>query len=214
MGQGIFNGYLCIVRNLCLGAPRLGLAANRVLARLATSFVNPTTFISISPSWDPDPNIVYQLAVAHSLSTCLPSAATPTPASYAVSTAMESFPEHNPKHASHTKPTKPTIEEIKEWDEDELFEWIEQKEPKLLRGDKLQKFKDLSIDGVIFLKCAGDKKFFHEECNLPIGTSMRLADLASEIAGGETAGVVQKGKEQDTSTGKSTDHTPLLLSLH
>ena len=86
---------------------------------------------------------------------------------------MESFPEHNPKHASHTKPT---IEEIKKWDEDELLEWIQQKEPKLLKE--------------------------------------RLADLASEIAGGKTAGMVQKGKEQDTSTGKSTDHTPLLFSLH
>jgi hypothetical protein len=124
---------------------------------------------------------------------------------------MDSSPEHNPKHASHTKPT---IEEIKKWDEDELLEWIQQKEPKLLKGDKLEKFKDSSIDGVIFLKYAGDKKYFHKECNLPIGTSERLADLASEIAGGETTGMAQKGKEQDTSTGKSTDHTPLLFSLH
>jgi hypothetical protein len=95
-----------------------------------------------------------------------------------------------------------------------LLEWIQQKEPKPLKGDNLEKFKATSIDGVIFLKHAGDKTYFHEECNLPIGTSERLADLASEIAGGETAGMVQKGKEQDTSTGKSTDHAPLLFSLH
>jgi hypothetical protein len=95
-----------------------------------------------------------------------------------------------------------------------LLEWIQQKEPKLLKGDKLEKFKNASIDGVIFLKYAGDKTFFHEECNLPIETSERLADLASEIARGETAGTVQKGKDQETGTGKSTDHAPLLFSLY
>jgi hypothetical protein len=124
---------------------------------------------------------------------------------------MDSFPEHDPKQASHTKLT---IEEIKRRDEDELLEWIQQKEPKLLKGDKLKKFKNASIDGVIFLKYAGDKMFFLEECNLPIETSERLADLASEIARGETAGTVQKGKEQETGTGKSTDHAPLLFSLY
>ena len=116
---------------------------------------------------------------------------------------MDSHPERNPKQASHTKPT---IEEIKEWDGDELLEWILEKRPKALKGDKLEKFKAADIDGATFLKHAGSKKYFHEECNLPIGTSERLADLASEIAGGETAG--------DTSTGKSTDHAPLLFSLH
>ena len=124
---------------------------------------------------------------------------------------MDSHPERNPKQASHTKPT---IEEIKEWDGDELLEWILEKRPKALKGDKLEKFQAADIDGATFLKHAGKKKYFHEECNLPIGTSERLADLASEIAGGETAGMVQKGKEQDTSTSKSTNHAPLLFSLH
>jgi len=44
---------------------------------------------------------------------------------------MDSFPEHNPKQASHAKPA---IEEIKEWDENKLLEWIQQKEPKPLKG--------------------------------------------------------------------------------
>jgi len=113
---------------------------------------------------------------------------------------QNSFPEHDPEQASHTKPT---VEEIKRWDEDELRRQIQQKAPNLLKGDKLEKFKNASIDGVIFLKHAGDETYFHEKCNLPIGTSERLADLASEIAG-----MVQKGKEQDTNTGKSTDHAP------
>ena len=61
---------------------------------------------------------------------------------------------------------------------------------------------------------AGNVEFFENKCNLPIGPSLELADLAIEITGRETTGMVQKGKEQDTSTGKSTDHAPLLFSLH
>src|SRR5271170_8075956 len=45
------------------------------------------------------------------------------------------------KQPSHTEPT---IEEIKKWDADELLDWIQQKLPKLLKGDKLEKFKDAS----------------------------------------------------------------------
>ena len=56
---------------------------------------------------------------------------------------------------------------------------------------------------------AGDVHFFKNVCNLSSGPSLLLADLARE-----TAALVQKGKEQDTSTGKSTDHAPLLFSLH
>jgi len=33
-----------------------------------------------------------------------------------------------------------------------------------------------------------DAGFFKNECNLPVGISYELADLAMEIAGGETAG--------------------------
>jgi len=91
-------------------------------------------------------------------------------------------------------------------DEDELLGWIQEKLPKLLKDDDLKKLQGERVDGVVFLNHAGDKKYFHEECNLASGTSERLAKLAKEIAGEETAGMVQKGKEQDTSTGKSTDH--------
>jgi hypothetical protein len=43
-----------------------------------------------------------------------------------------------------------------------------------------------------FVKQAGDVGFFKKECNLPIGISGELADLAREIAGGETAGIKSK----------------------
>ena len=96
-----------------------------------------------------------------------------------------------PNQASHTKPT---IEEIKKLDEDELLGWIQEKLPKLLKDDDLKKLQGERVDGVVFLNHAGDKKYFREECNLAIGTSERLANLAREIAGGVTAG------------SKSTDH--------
>ena len=124
---------------------------------------------------------------------------------------MGSFLEHNSSQASQAEPT---IEAIENWDADELLEWIQQNRPKPLKGDKLEKFKAEDISGDVFVDHAGDVEFFKNKCNLPIGTSERLADLASEIAGGKTAGMVQTGKEQDTSTGKSTDHAPLLFSLH
>jgi hypothetical protein len=90
-----------------------------------------------------------------------------------------------PNQASHTKPT---IEEIKEWDEDDLLEWIQQKRPKLLKDDDLRKLKAARISGQVFLICASNVGFFKNRCNLPIGTSYELADLAMEVAGGETAG--------------------------
>jgi hypothetical protein len=120
---------------------------------------------------------------------------------------MDSFPEHNSKQASQAEPT---IEEINDWDADQLLKWLRDNRPKMLKGDQLEKFRAEDISGDVFVNHAGDVEFFKNECNLPSGTSERLAKLAREFAGGETAGMVHK----DTSTGKSTDHAPLLFSLH
>src|SRR2546423_5281033 len=118
-----------------------------------------------------------------------------------LSTVMDSFPEHNSSQASQAEPT---IEEIKNWDEDDLLKWIQQRHPKLLEGDDLKKLKGECVDGVVFLNHAGDKKYFHEECNLASGTSERLANLAR---------MVQKW-EQDTSTGKSTPRHASHADVH
>jgi hypothetical protein len=72
---------------------------------------------------------------------------------------------------------------------DNLLEWIQQKKPGLLEGDDLEKLKAARISGQVFLIYAADIKFFKNECNLPIGTSVMLANLAREIAGGENAGM-------------------------
>jgi hypothetical protein len=55
----------------------------------------------------------------------------------------------------------------------------------------LKKLKAACISGLVFL-IAGDAKFFKNECNLPIGTSVMLANLAREITGGENASIKSK----------------------
>ena len=76
--------------------------------------------------------------------------------------------------------------------EDKLLCWVDKERPKLLGGDDREKFKKAGIPGLIFLKHAGDRKYFHEECGLSIGSSEMLADLASEIVEGDKAN--RKGK--------------------
>jgi hypothetical protein len=104
---------------------------------------------------------------------------------------MDSFPGHSSEQASQPEPT---IQGIEDWDADELLDWIQEYRPNMLRdNDKLEKFKAEDISGDVFLNHAGDVEFFKNECHLPSGTSERLANLAREM--------VQKGKEQDISTG-------------
>jgi hypothetical protein len=91
---------------------------------------------------------------------------------------MNTFPEHSSKQASQAVPT---IEEIKNWDADELLQWMKDNRPKLLKGDKLEKFEAGDISGDVFVDHAGDVEFFESKCNLPSGTSERLANLAREI---------------------------------
>jgi hypothetical protein len=110
--------------------------------------------------------------------------------------------------------TKPTIEEVKEWNRDKLLEWIQRKRPGLLEDDNLETFKNAFICGNVFVKHGCDVGFFRNGCNLPIGISHKLMDLVVEITGGETAGMVQKGKTQDISAGKSTDLLTFCCSLH
>jgi len=96
---------------------------------------------------------------------------------------MDSSPEHDS--------TKTAIEGL---DSDELLDWFRER-PKVIKNDKLDIFREADIDGATFLKHAGDMKYFHEGCKLPIGTSERLADLAMNIVG-KTANPVQSVKRK------------------
>ena len=88
-----------------------------------------------------------------------------------------------------TFPVKPTSEEVKEWNKDKLLRWIQLKQPGLLEGDNLEKFRTAFIRGRVFVKHAGNVNFFEKKCKLPIGISDELADLAKEIVGRQTAGM-------------------------
>jgi len=150
---------------------------------------------------------------------------------------MGTVQELNLKQASQSEST---IDEIKRCDPGELLKWFDINRPKALTSKSRDKFEGADIDGTTFLDHAGDMKYFHEGCKLPIGTSERLARLAAEIVGGETAGIKSKlpsfmsctlrrqqannvtGNRQQAenvemsaaadSAGKSTDHAPLLFS--
>ena len=96
--------------------------------------------------------------------------------------------EPNPKptelssQAGQAKPVtnEPTTQEMEIWNKDKLLQWIQEKKPELLEDENLEIFKAARISGKAFLKYAGDVQFFEKECNLPIGTSSDLADLAKE----------------------------------
>jgi hypothetical protein len=92
----------------------------------------------------------------------------------------------------------PTIQEIEDWDKDELLKWIQQKKPKLLGGENLEKFKKECISGHTFLKYAGNTDFFQKNCHLPAGTSSDLADLASEIKTGSKHYLSYHGRNSDS----------------
>jgi hypothetical protein len=64
------------------------------------------------------------------------------------------------------------------------------RQPNLLKGDDLRKLKEARISGPAFLIYAGDEEFFEERCNLSIGTSVILANLARELR--ETTGIKSK----------------------
>jgi hypothetical protein len=86
----------------------------------------------------------------------------------------------------------PTAEEVERWDEDELLEWIQKTRPRLLKGDRLEKFKAAEILGEVFLDHAGNPDIFEKKCNLAFGVSQMLANLAAEIVGMETARMKSK----------------------
>ena len=66
----------------------------------------------------------------------------------------------------------------------------------MFKKDKVVKllkiFKTAFISGSVFVKHGRDAGFFENKCNLPVGISYELADLAKEIAEGQTTGIKSK----------------------
>lgn len=89
---------------------------------------------------------------------------------------MDPLPEHTPKQASYKE--KAAIK----WNVNDLLAWIEDKEPNLLDDDKSEKLRKAEISGKVFLACAGDREFFQNDCKLPPGPALMLANLSRELA--------------------------------
>ncbi|KAN0083701.1 hypothetical protein V8E54_002789 [Elaphomyces granulatus] len=59
--------------------------------------------------------------------------------------------DSNPALCDDSPVMYPTIEKMKTWDTKEVLGWIEQREPKLLKGDDLKNFKEANFAGSAFL---------------------------------------------------------------
>jgi hypothetical protein len=109
---------------------------------------------------------------------------------------MDSISEQNPGPGSSGGREEPAtndlIKKIREMDCEELLTWIQQEDPKLLKGEDLENFRKERINGDFFLDYGDDWEFFKEGCNLPAGTSDGLAILANEVIGKVTIGTKSK----------------------
>jgi hypothetical protein len=76
-------------------------------------------------------------------------------------------------------PEIPAVQEMKTWDERKLLRWIQQRKPDILKGDHLEQFREIDIDGDAFLLSSFE--FFHTACGLPPEVSLKLNDLADEV---------------------------------
>ena len=93
-----------------------------------------------------------------------------------MNTTTDSNPDDSPVMNKTPNPT------VKEWDtNDQLLNWIQEVQPKLLRGQNIENFKAAEISGDVFLTLAGDVDFFRSQCNLPPGPSKGLANLVEEM---------------------------------
>jgi hypothetical protein len=142
---------------------------------------------------------------------------------------MNSFPEHTPEQASCKE--KATTE----WNEEDLVEWIKDRRPRLLNDDKIEKLRTAEITGEVFLD--RDEEFFENKCKLSVEAAAMLATLSKELTkehskllsfmsctprrqqANNVTGNRQQAEDVGMSaaaadsTGKSTDHAPLLFSL-
>jgi hypothetical protein len=102
---------------------------------------------------------------------------------------MASSSKHNPEQASEAEPT---VEMVKNWNSSKLLKWIQKYRPNLIEEGILKQFQNQYISGDVLVDHADNEEFFTKICNLPGGTSSKLAKLAREIVGKETTGMKSK----------------------
>jgi hypothetical protein len=75
-------------------------------------------------------------------------------------------------------PTFPTIQQMKTWNREKVYQWIQQRDPDLLRGNSLRSFTKAAIGGRAFLVFSiEDFKTY----GLPLADAAALKDLADEV---------------------------------
>jgi hypothetical protein len=79
----------------------------------------------------------------------------------AMTTSFESKYEDT-ELSTQDLPKIPTVKEMEAWDNAALLQWIQQKKPKLLRREYLDKFRATEFLGETFLRRAGNVDFFLE----------------------------------------------------
>jgi hypothetical protein len=80
---------------------------------------------------------------------------------------------------TESKPAIPTIEKMKTWDEETLLDWIQKRDAKILKGDRLERFKERGIDGHAF--SLSSMEFFNTRCHLDPVVSLKLEDLLNQV---------------------------------
>ena len=80
---------------------------------------------------------------------------------------------------------EPTTQEIESWDKNKLLLWIQQKLSTPLEPKDAEKVVKAVINGSVFLKGAGDRKFF-QSAGLTFGASVELAELARKAIGSKS----------------------------
>ena len=80
---------------------------------------------------------------------------------------------------TESKPEIPTIQEMETWDEEELLRWIQQRNPNILKGDHLERFKEIRIDGHAF--SLSSLEFFNTRCRLDRVVSSELENFVNEV---------------------------------
>jgi len=84
----------------------------------------------------------------------------------------------DPEPNTQVIPTIPTVEDMNTWDEEKVLRWIEQRDPKLLKGGNLKSFKKADIIGRVFV--VSDAESFQSE-GVSRGRSLALQAVVNEV---------------------------------
>jgi len=89
---------------------------------------------------------------------------------------------HRPRPGTEHLPTIPTVDEMKSWGWEKVLQWVQQREPDLLKDDNLDNFKKADMMGRAFLLASAE--FYVKYCSLTPDVSLELEGLMLEVKEG------------------------------